>query len=122
MMTHGTIPESGSISIASTQSPASVRVARVVSVLAFALLTAVAAGIKYPIPGSPVPATLQTLVVLAGGLLLGPWLGGAGIALYLALGVVGLPVFAGGGAGVQTIVGATGGYLVAFLLVQPLLG
>ena len=61
-------------------------------VLGTALVTA-AARITLPLPGTPVPFTLQPLAVLIVGGLLGPWLGAASLVLYLALGAAGLPVF-----------------------------
>lgn len=121
MTSKSVILQAVSIPLSSPLSPAAIAAARIGAVVAVALFMAAAAAVKYPIPGSPVPATLQTLVVLAAGVLLGPWLGSASMALYLAVGAVGLPVFASGG-GVQTISGATGGYLIAFALVQPILG
>jgi biotin transport system substrate-specific component len=58
--------------------------------------------------------TLQPLAVLAVGGLLGPAAGVSALILYIALGALGLPVFAGGGSGVLHLVGPTGGYLLAF--------
>ena len=58
--------------------------------------------------------TLQPLAVLAVGGLLGARAGGAALILYLALGLLGLPVFAGGASGVARLIGPTGGYLLAF--------
>lgn len=121
MIRENTIPVDGFVPGSRTLSPRALVAARIAAVVAFALLTAAAAEIRYPVPGSPVPATLQTLAVLSCGLLLGPWLGSASMALYIAIGLAGVPVFARG-EGVQTIFGPTGGYLVAFALVQPLLG
>lgn len=77
-------------------------------------LTAVAAQVAIPIPGTPVPITLQTLAVILSGALLGPWLGAASQCLYVVSGALGLPVFAAGGAGVAWLLGPTGGYLLAF--------
>ena len=62
--------------------------------LAFAGLTAAAARMSVPIPGTPVPFTLQPVAVLLSGLLLGGVLGATSQVTYLALGAVGLPVFA----------------------------
>jgi biotin transport system substrate-specific component len=58
--------------------------------------------------------TLQPLAVLAVGGLLGPTGGVSALILYIALGALGLPVFAGGGSGFLHLVGPTGGYLLAF--------
>jgi biotin transport system substrate-specific component len=85
-------------------------------------LTALAAQISVPIPGSPVPVTGQTFAVLATAAALGPARGLAAQALYLILGAIGLPVFAHGAHGVQQVVGATGGYLLGFLLASLITG
>ena len=74
---------------------------------------------KASIPFFPVPMTLQSLVVLALGMVLGPRLGAAAVIAYLAQGAMGLPVFAGTpekGIGLAYMLGATGGYLVGFVL------
>jgi biotin transport system substrate-specific component len=96
--------------------------ASLVGVLGFALLTAVAARLALPVPGTPVPITLQTLFVLLAGATLGPRLGTASMAFYLVLGTVGYHVFALGNWGLATVFAATGGYLMGFLLAQPIIG
>jgi biotin transport system substrate-specific component len=78
------------------------------------LIVAVSAQVSVPVPLSPVPMTLQPLAVLVVGGLLGPAAGAAALVLYLALGMLGLPVFAGGSAGFVHVIGPTGGYLLAF--------
>jgi biotin transport system substrate-specific component len=85
-----------------------------VSVVGFALLTALAAQVRIPVPGSPVPVTLQTLAVLLVGFCLRPWEAAATIGLYLVAGLAGLPVFAAAWGG------STAGYLVGFLIAAPL--
>ena len=87
---------------------------RAAAVPLFVALTAVGAYLAFPLPGTPVPVTLQTLFVLLAGAFLGPWLGGFAMAAYLALGLAGAPVFSGGGSGLPWLLGPTGGYLVAF--------
>ncbi|MFQ5890647.1 MAG: biotin transporter BioY [Gemmatimonadota bacterium] len=87
----------------------------------FALLTALAARVAVPLPGTPVPFTLQVVAVLLSGFLLGPRLGAASQALYLALGMGGLPVFAAGG-GAAYLLGPTGGYLLAFPAASAIAG
>jgi biotin transport system substrate-specific component len=82
--------------------------------LGFALVLAVSAKIQVPVPGSPVPATLQTLAVILAGSLLGSWGGLISVAAYLAAGVAGAPVFAFGG-GPAYLMGPTGGYLLGYL-------
>jgi biotin transport system substrate-specific component len=89
---------------------------RIALVIGFAALTAAGAYVVVPVPGSPVPVTLQTLMVTLSGLLLGPALGAAAQATYLAAGAAGAPVFMGGMAGLPHLLGPTGGYLIAFPL------
>lgn len=70
----------------------------------------------------PVPFTLQTLGVALAALVLGPWRGAAAVLLYLVVGAAGLPVFAGGKAGLGVMLGVTGGYLMSFVLSSILVG
>jgi biotin transport system substrate-specific component len=74
----------------------------------------VAAQVVVPLPLTPIPFTLQPLAVLVVGGVLGARRGAAALALYLAMGLVGLPVFAAGGSGIARLMGPTGGYLLAF--------
>lgn len=76
-------------------------------------LTAVGAYIMIPLP--PVPITMQTLFVSLAGALLGGYLGALSQVVYILLGVIGLPVFAGGRAGFGVLIGPTGGYLIGFV-------
>jgi len=96
-------------------------VRRAVAVAAFAALTAVGARLSVPLPGTPVPFTLQPVAVLLAGLLLGPILGAGSQFAYLALGAAGLPVFAAGG-GLAYFGGPTGGYLMAFPVAAAVAG
>lgn len=91
-------------------------------VVAVAALTAIAAQIRIPLPGSPVPITGSTFAVLLGAAALGPVRGSAAQALYVAVGLAGVPVFTGGGAGVTYAFGATGGYLVGFVVASAVVG
>ena len=84
------------------------------------LLLAVSAQFKIPL--YPVPVTGQTLVVLLIGMTYGPRLGGITMAAYLFEGSIGLPVFAGGAAGMAVLFGPTGGYLFGFLLAAVAMG
>lgn len=86
-----------------------------------AALLAVLSQISFPLP-SGVPVTLQTFAVALCGFLLGPKLGPLSVAVYLALGAVGLPVFAGFSGGVGIFAGMTGGYLWGFLFMAFLCG
>jgi len=92
---------------------------RILSVPAMTLLTAVAAQIAIPTDPLGIPVTLQTLAVLLCALALGPKLGAASMLLYLATGALGVGVFADGQAGLATILGQTGGYLIGFVVAQP---
>jgi len=87
-----------------------------------ALIVALSAQVIVPVPFSPVPMTLQPLAVLGVGGLLGGPAGLGALLLYIALGVVGLPVFAGGGSGLLHLMGPTGGYLLAFPVAAGLTG
>jgi len=93
-----------------------------VTILLGAALTAVAAQLSFPVPGSPVPVTGQTFAVLLTAAALGPARGLAAQVLYLAMGAVGLPVFAGAGHGPGVIFGASGGYLIGFLAAAAITG
>ena len=85
------------------------------SAVGFALVLGASAQIAIPIPGTPVPVTMQPLVVVLAGLMLGPVFGAASMLTYLAMGAAGLPVFSPVGApGVLRLIGPTGGYLIAF--------
>ena len=74
------------------------------------------------VPPSPVPITGQTLVVLMIGMAFGPRLGAITILAYILAGLRGLPVFAGGGAGLPVLVGPSGGYLVGFVAAAFVIG
>ncbi|HEY8414718.1 MAG TPA: biotin transporter BioY, partial [Thermaerobacter sp.] len=88
----------------------------------FAGLTASLAYVRIPLPFTPVPITGQTFGVMLSGLLLGPRWGAVAQAVYVLLGVVGLPVFAGGQAGPGVLLGPTGGYLVSYPLAAAVTG
>jgi biotin transport system substrate-specific component len=79
----------------------------------FGAVTALGAYIAIPL--QPVPITLQTLLVCLSGALLGGYFGAASQVIYVLLGVIGLPVFAGGTAGPGILFGPSGGYLFGFI-------
>jgi len=79
----------------------------------FAALTAVGAYIQIPLP--LVPFTLQTLFTYLAGAVLGSRRGALSQLAYVLMGIVGLPVFAGGKAGFGVLIGLTGGYLIGFI-------
>jgi biotin transport system substrate-specific component len=93
-----------------------------VTIVLGAALTAAAAQVSIPVPGSPVPITGQTFAVLLTAAALGPLRGLAAQGLYLALGLVGMPVFAGAAHGPHVVFGASGGYLVGFLAAAAIVG
>jgi biotin transport system substrate-specific component len=87
------------------------------AVLFVTVLTVIAAQISIPLPFTPVPFTLQPMIVLLGGAALGARLGMSAQVLYLAAGIAGLPVFAATPAlpqGVARLLGPTGGYLMSY--------
>ena len=81
-------------------------------VIVFSLFIAACA--QFTIHIGPVPITGQSFAVLLTGALLGSRLGAAAVIAYLIEGAIGLPFFAGGGAGIVRFFGPTGGYLVTF--------
>lgn len=72
--------------------------------------------VAFPIPGSPVPVVMSNFFVLLAGLLLDKWWAGWSMFVYVLLGAVGLPVYAGGVGGWDRFIGPTGGFLVAFII------
>ncbi len=92
---------------------------RVAAVLFLTTLTAAAAQVSFPLPFTPVPFTLQPVVVLVGGAVLGPRLGMLSQVLYLGAGAMGLPVFAASSVlpqGAGRLLGPTAGYLLSYPL------
>src|SRR5919112_3286083 len=90
---------------------------RVASVALLTALTAAAAQVSLPLPFTPVPFTLQPMVVLLGGAVLGSRLGMSAQVLYLLAGISGLPVFAASPVlpqGALRLLGPTGGYLMSY--------
>lgn len=97
--------------------------AQVAMVVGASLFVALCARIYLPLPGTPVPLTVQNFGVLLVGLGLGGRRGFVALVLYLAEGVVGLPVFSPHGlGGIAQILGPTGGYLIAYPFVAGLSG
>jgi len=90
--------------------------------IGFALLTAAAAQIRIPLGFTPVPITGQTFAVLLSGAALGATWGGASQLLYVMLGAVGLPFFAGGNGGWTYATGSTLGYLIGFIVAAYVVG
>jgi len=89
--------------------------------LGFACLTGLLAQFRFYLPGSPVPITGQTFAVLLAGVLLGKW-GGVSQGMYVGVGALGVPWFAGWNGGIGYLVGPTGGYIVGFIIAAFFLG
>lgn len=87
----------------------------------FTFLTALGAQVAFPLPPFGIPQTLQTLAVTLAALGLGAKLGMASMLLYLALGMIGAPLFAEGDEGLAVLLGQTGGYIVGFIACQPVI-
>lgn len=90
-------------------------------VVSFALLTALAAQVRVPLPFTPIPITGQTFAVLLSGAALGRTAGAASQGLYLLLGLV-FPFYAGGASGWEYATGATGGFLIGFVAAAWVVG
>jgi len=90
---------------------------QMLSVLFVTVLTAAAAQLSFPLPFTPVPFTIQPMIVLIGAAALGSRLGALAQVCYLMLGIAGVPVFAFSPElpqGVARLIGPTGGYLMAY--------
>jgi biotin transport system substrate-specific component len=96
---------------------------RIVIVIGASLFVALCARITLPLPFTPVPLTLQNFGVLLVGLSLGSRRGFVALALYLAEGLMGMPVFSPTGlGGVAQLLGPTGGFLLAYPFVASITG
>ncbi len=91
---------------------------KIALVLGMAAITGLLAQVRIVLPWSPVPVTGQTFAALLAGVLLGGWWGGASLAAYAGLGAAGVPWFAGWASGF----GATGGYIIGFILAALFMG
>lgn len=126
---HATNPATEETQVAELQEPqVSARPRRrstatdIALIATFAALIAVCALLPAISVGGLVPITLQTFGVLLAGAVLGARRGALAVLLYLAVGAIGLPVFAGGSAGVAPFVGPSAGYLIAFPFAAMLCG
>jgi len=93
-------------------------------VMAFfmACITGLMAQIVIPLPWTPVPITAQTFAVLLAGILLGRFWGGLSMIVYLLIGLLGVPWFTGMTGGIGVLTGATGGFLIGFIMAALFLG
>ena len=90
--------------------------------LGIACFVGLLAQARIPLPWTPVPITGQTFGVLLAAVLLGQWWSGVSMAIYVGLGVAGLPWFNGLTGGLQSLVGPTGGYLIGFIMAALFIG
>jgi biotin transport system substrate-specific component len=90
--------------------------------LVMACMVGLLAQARILLPWTPVPITGQTFAVLLGAVLLGQWWGGISLAIYICLGIAGIPWFNGWTGGLATIAGPTGGYIIGFVLAAFFLG
>lgn len=87
-----------------------------------ACITGLMAQIVIPLPWTPVPITAQTFAVLTAGILLGRYWGGLSMVLYLLIGIAGVPWFTGMTGGITAVTGATGGFLIGFIITALFMG
>lgn len=99
-----------------------VRVRNIALIVVGALLIYLTARVAFPVPGSPIPVTGQTFGVLLAGGALGFRRGVSSVALYVLIGLVGLPFFAEGKGGINVILGSSGGYLIGFIVAGAIVG
>lgn len=95
---------------------------QIVLVGMFAALLAIISPFQIILPFSPVPITLQIIGVTLAASILGSKLGSLSIIIYIVLGAIGLPIFAGFKSGVPTLVGPTGGYIIGFIVSAYFIG
>jgi biotin transport system substrate-specific component len=86
----------------------------------FTALTAIGGFIAIPL--GPVPITLQTIFVVLSGLILGAKLGALSQIIYVILGLVGLPIFAGGTGGLTSVVSPSFGFVIGFIAAAYVIG
>lgn len=114
-MNTATFPENKIVSFSEFFVPRGSGVRSLFWIVGASLLIALCAQITIPLPFTPVPLTGSTFGVLYAAALLGPRRGVASVGLYLLLGIIGFPFFAGASSGWHIFLGATGGYLIGFL-------
>lgn len=93
-------------------------------VMAFfiACLTGLMAQVVIPLPWTPVPVTAQTFAVLFAGVVLGRYWGGVSMLIYIAIGLIGVPWFAGMTGGAEILFGASGGFFIGFVITALVVG
>ena len=87
----------------------------------FATITVILSQISIPLPGG-IPLTLQTFAVSLSGIILGGKRAFVSMVVYILMGIIGLPVFSGLSAGITSIVGPTGGFILSFPIMSFIIG
>ncbi len=82
----------------------------------FAAMISVLGYVVIPLPFTPVPITGQSFAIMLAGLTLTTLQASLSVAIFILLGIVGLPVFSGGASGIAALVGPKGGYIIGFLV------
>ena len=95
---------------------------KLILAFSFAVFTGISAQLRLYLPFTPVPITGQVFAVLLAGVVLGKWFGGLSQGLYVGIGALGVPWFAGMNGGVTYLIGPTYGYLIGFIVVATLIG
>ena len=116
------MPAARPLTLADVAAPRTSALTNVLLVVAASLITAGAAQLEIRLPWTPVPVSGQTFAVLLSGAVLGARRAFLAMCLYLAEGSAGLPFFSGGASGFATLLGPTGGYLIAFPFAAALTG
>ncbi|WP_129595699.1 biotin transporter BioY [Anaerophilus nitritogenes] len=88
----------------------------------FTAITAVMSQIAIPIPFSPIPFAPQIFAIYLSGIILGKKLGCLSQIIYVVLGGMGLPIFSNFSAGMQSILGPTGGFIMSFPIIAYIIG
>lgn len=90
------------------------RTIQITQIALFAALTAVFSQISFPVPMTPIVFTMGVMAVYLTAALLPKWQAFLALMVYLLLGAIGLPVYSGFHGGIGTLLGPTGGYLMAY--------
>lgn len=98
------------------------RTSAIAQVTSLTVLTIVSAQIIIPLPFTPIPLTMQTFAILFGAAAIGPSKALIAQVTYIFLATLGLPILAGDKGGIESVLGATGGYLFAFLVASVVVG
>ena len=96
-------------------------VLRTIGVIGFPIFIGIAAQVSFPLPPWDLPFSLQSLAVVLSALCLGRKYGSLALLIYIAAGAIGFPVFSQGRDGLEVVLGQTGGYILGFLIAQPVI-